>query len=123
MKEIYYFIILPALLLPLIMESFIIFPLFRHHCNSTSKLVINFILINAITNLSLIALFLLLMTTDMAELPFLLMLSVPLIEASMFSYSGVKKSLKSIILTCYIANILSFVIGLILVYLYLYFVM
>lgn len=102
--------LLPALLLTLIIESFIILPLFFRHCNSVPKLVINFILINAITNLAVNTL-IVFFTTMGINLIFFLELVIPVIEAIMFSYSGVKRSFKSLTLICYIANILSFTLG------------
>lgn len=102
-----------ALLLTLIVECFVILPLFSRHCNNRNKLVYNFILINAITNLSLNSLIL----AGMDKI-ILAELIIPLIEAALFIYVGVKRSKLSIILICYVANLLSFGLGSVLSYFY-----
>ena len=100
-------LLISALLITLLIESVIVLPLFHKHCNSFSKLVINFILINAITNLTLNTL----IVIGIASANWLELI-IPLIEAALFSYTGIKRSRKAIILICYIANFFSWAIGL-----------
>lgn len=101
--------VLPALLATLVIEAIFILPFFRSHCENFPKLVINFILINAITNLSINSLLIL---TKGASMGLLLDLFVPLIEAYMFKFGGVTRSNKSTVIICYISNIFSYIAGL-----------
>lgn len=97
-----------ALIVTLIIESLIIFPCFRSHCDNLRKLAINFLLINAITNLSLnilVGIF------GVSTFALLLELIIPLVEARMFRYAGVTGKRRFIVIICYIANLLSFAIG------------
>lgn len=99
---------LPALSITIIIESFIILPRFRTHYDNLGKLVLNFLLINCITNLSLNTLVLIF---GIHYFTLGLELIIPIIEAYMFKYAGVTQNRKSILITCFIANLLSFIIG------------
>lgn len=97
-----------ALITTIIIESFIILPCFRSHYDNFRKLVINFILINCITNLSLNIL-VLIFNINLFTLA--LELIIPVAEAYMFEYAGVNRRRSTIVTICFIANILSFIIG------------
>lgn len=101
--------IISALLATLVIESFIILPLFRSHCVNFSKLILNFILINAITNISLNTI--LIISRGRFDITLLGELFIPLIEAQLFKIAGVTRNRKSTIIICYFANFLSYVVG------------
>lgn len=105
--------ILNTIILPLIgtlfVESIFIFPYFRSHCKSFPKLLINFLLINCITHLTLFSYPIISEGENWRILIFLLIL-FPLIEAFLYKYAGVNRNMKSIIQICYIANVLSYIL-------------
>lgn len=100
--------LLLALGATILMESIIILPCFRSHCESFGKLTINFVLINCITNLSLN---IIVHIFGIGHYILILELLIPIIEAYMFRYAGVTRSGKAIFATCFAANLLSFIVG------------
>lgn len=99
-----------ALAMTIILEGMIILPSFRSHCKSFNKLLINFVLINCITNLSLNTL-LLFVGKQHTTILIILELCIPLIEAYLFRFVGTTRNKKFTIIICYIANAFSFIIG------------
>ena len=79
------------------------------------KFISNFVLINAITNLSLnflkLLMSLFLGTYIVWGIVIVLELMIPVIEAKMYRYTTSAFSLKRAIVTCYIANLFSFFVG------------
>lgn len=109
-----------ALLLTLVLEAPVIW-LGLGTCISEGnkrKLIVNFILINAITNIAfntlLYAFSLFILTLSGIILVYVIVileLIIPFIEAKMYRYTTNEFSMKRLLVTCYIANIVSFLLG------------
>lgn len=99
-----------ALLLTILIEAVVILPLFRKYSDSFKRLCINFILINAITNLTLnLCIFCFSLNTVVIVM---MELMIPLIEAFMYKVGHVEAGEKRLIGVCYLANAISFTLGL-----------
>lgn len=99
-----------ALLLTILIEAVVILPLFRKYSDSFKRLCINFILVNAITNLTL-NLFILFFSLNVVMI-LVMELLIPLIEAFMYKVGHVKATWKRLTVVCYLSNVLSFTLGL-----------
>ncbi len=106
--------LLIATLITLVLEAPVIWFCLGRYAENTKKLMGNFILINGITNLTLnTAIFMLgLLYVDWIE-QFVIIaeLVIPIIEAGMFYFTTKEFSLKKLIVICYIANAISFLLG------------
>lgn len=99
-----------ALLLTILIEAVVILPLFRKYSDSFKGLCINFILVNAITNLTL-NLIILFFSLNVVMI-LVMELLIPLIEAFMYKVGHVKATWKRLTVVCYLSNVLSFTLGL-----------
>ena len=113
--------LLGAVILTIGIESLILIPKFLPYSPSKKKLIINAVLINVITN---IILNLMLAAVEIlaagrmnqgVRLGMIIIgeLVIPLVEAYMYEMGEVQLTRKHVIAICYLANILSFGIGVI----------
>ncbi|MBQ8624634.1 MAG: hypothetical protein IJ419_00480 [Agathobacter sp.] len=109
-----------ALLLTLVLEAPVIWLGLgtRISEGNKRKLIVNFVLINAITNIAfntlLYAFSLFILTLSGIILVYVIVileLIIPFIEAKMYRYTTNEFSMKRLLVTCYIANIVSFLLG------------
>ena len=109
--------LLGAVILTIGIESLILIPKFLPYSPSKKKLIINVVLINVITNiiLNLMLAVAEILVAGSLRLSMIIIgeLLIPLVEAYMYEMGEVQLARKHVIAICYLANILSFGIGVI----------
>ena len=112
--------LLGAVILTIGIESLVLTPIFLPYASNRRKLILNVILINVITNITLN---LILVVVDFRILEtkmlhrmrwFLILLGellIPLLEAFLYEQGDLQIGRKRVIETCYLANALSFGVG------------
>lgn len=109
--------IISALVLTLLLEAPVIWlGLGMHmHAEDKGKLVVNFLLINGITNITLntcILAFGFFLSGPIGwGIVLLAELIIPIIEAKMYHYTTKEFSMKRLLVVCYLANVVSFLLG------------
>lgn len=109
--------LIKALVLTLLLEAPIIWLGLGVHmpAEEKGKLIVNFLLINAITNITLntciLALGFFLSGPIGWGMVLLAELIIPVIEAWMYSYTTKEFSMKRLLVVCYLANAVSFLLG------------
>ena len=97
----------------LVLEAPVIWFGLAKHASNKMRFMVNFVLINAITNITLnTCIMCSFMLGPIVYIGIILAeLMIPLIEAKMYQYTTKEFSWKKLVIVCYIANAVSFLLG------------